>query len=154
MRHPQLLYPDAASRSLQHLFCWSWHQLPPPSPYSTTEHCLPHLGDTYLRNGATYYKRLKVGGNIYIPYQREIGEVEQWRFGLVQYKPQWYFSNCTNSATSTDNWLLYHQDRDSAFVAFGRFVIALPILHQPTRCLFAQVSPYTASDSCFVTSNN
>ena len=122
--------------------------LPPPEDPST-KHLLPHLGDTYLRNGDPFYKRLSVGDSIYIPKDRTIGKVLSWAQGSVDYQLTWAFSNPTNTVREDDHWYPVGEEESTKTTSLGQFVIALPNAH-PTRRLFAHVSPYTAEDSNFL----
>ena len=121
---------------------------PPPEDH-ITRHLLPHLGDTYLRNGDPFYKRLAVGDSIYLPRDRTIGKVLCWAHGKVDYCLTWAFSNPTNTVREDNHWHPVGEEESTKTTSLGHFRIALPNAH-PTRRLFAHVSPYTAEDSHFL----
>ena len=123
--------------------------LEPPPPVSNQSLSLPHQGDTYLRDGSPFYKKLDKGDTIYIPQFRKYGEVLSWRFNKVSYKPTWIFTSLSPTAANTDHWQPVPASDPTEQTPFGSFVINVPSSH-PTRRLFAYVSPYTASDSDFL----
>ena len=124
-----------------------------PPPLSNNSLSLPNSGDTFLKDGSPYYKKLDPDDNIYIPHLRSYGKVISWVNGEVVFKPKFYFSNCTNTFAEDDHWIPNDPRDDLRKVKFGNFVIALPSLN-PTRRLLAYVSPYTVADSHFLTKKN
>lgn len=138
-------YTGQADFNTNKYFC----RLDPPPINPNHQLLLPHLGDTYLRNGEPFYKRLSIGDYIYIPETRIIGRVHNWAAGIVEFQPSWYFSNLSSTPLSTDHWRPAIEQEPNKTIPFGQFVIALQHAH-PTRKLFAHVSPYTAEDSYFL----
>ena len=138
---------DADSRTNK-FYC----RLEPPPPISNQSISLPNEGDTFLRDGSPYYKKLDKGDSIYIPDQRKYGRVTSWRFGNVYYQPTWIFSNLSNTVEETDHWKPIPASDPAEIVSFGSFVIKIASPH-PTRRLLAFVSPYTVSDSDYLLSS-
>ena len=123
--------------------------LDPPPPVSNQSLSLPNSGETFLRDGSPYFKKLDKGDIIYIPDQRKFGKIISWRFGLVSHQPLWIFSNHTSTYEETDHWVPILPSEPPETIPFGSFVIKITSTH-PTRRLLAYVSPYTASDSSFL----
>lgn len=134
-----------ADNTTNKFFCF----LEPPPPIGEGNLNLPHAGDTYLRDGSPFYKKLDIDDDIYLPIRRIYGRVVSWVNGKVVYKPKFYYSNFTSTYREDDHWIAFPHDEENDIVKFSHFVIALPSLN-PSRRLLAYVSPYTVSDSHFL----
>ena len=125
-------------------------RLEPPPPLSNQPISLPHSGDTYLRDGSPFYKKLDLDDIIYIPHIRTYGRALHWINGTVTYKPTFHWSRSTNNNfNDADHWVGLNSGEEPSTIPFGSFVIAIPSTH-PTRRLLAYVSPYTTCDSSFL----
>ena len=123
-------------------------RLESPPPLSKQPISLPNSGDTYLRDGSPYYKKLDLQDTIYIPQHRTYGKAIHWINGVVTYKPTFCFSSPYNNDKNA-HWVPFTPSEEPSTVPFGSFVIAVPSTN-PTRRLLAYVSPYTVCDSSFL----
>ena len=145
--HPTEKYNTSnADKNTNKFYC----HLEPPPPTSTTSLSLPNSGDTYLRDGSPYFKKLAAQDTIYIPTRYEYGKAISWRNGTVIYNPIFYFSNPTNTFHLTDHWISVPASEPTKTIPFKHFVITIPSTHPSGRNLQAYVSPYTVADSDFL----